>query len=538
MSRFCLPTSFLSPRDNYYYWGPRWLVTVAIIFVVLLHHKQLEAFPTPVPSINIISPSHRTDTQIFVVKSRPPRNKRSKGRAPDDDSSSASSWNKFKKIVYGGVDGISAIFENDDDPKKLANNAQKGNIAEGYDGTGISGTYKSPVERLLGQESSSPRIRQGPPISTIQQQRQAELETSKKSAFDNFKSGIYSAADLVTGPAPSKKTNDRIKDKFIETKGKSTTNGDDIDNSIPTTLVVPSKPSLNQIREQEARARAAVRNEKIRAKKEDLYRIVDSLQAFVDALPETFDKTEEGAKEAFEALKTTVQRIQRIPSQLEQTAKSTSQTLQRGAEQTQRVVKNIQNMPNTVNQSVQSTQKAIANTQEAVQDTATKVKVMSGLEKPKPRPPKTPPPPQKKPKNLALDLAGKAVEATGKFALWTGKEAATLAWKGAKVAYEKGKEAMVPAIEEAWEKQVNQKNAAPQLNNDRRNDDFQGGEEVNRNSSKTMKNSASNPKEFERQLNEAKALAKEVEEALDTAEKALLISDMEESDGKSSRRKK
>jgi hypothetical protein len=420
----------------------------------------------------------------------------------------------------------------------FANSVQKGRVLEGYE---------SPVNRLQSiqnNEITTPAVRTSPIISIQQQFREEKDIRDAKSSFDNFKSGVYATVDFVTGPAPSsaKKNNKQ---------GNRSDNDEITTTSNNSTLTIPSKPSFNQIREQEARARAAVRNEKIRAKKEDLYRIVDSFQASVDALPETFDKTEEAVKEAIQFSKTipekierTVQEIQAIPDKVEKSASETQRSIQKGVDNTRKIVKDVQDIPNKVNQSVLQTKKSIENTQESVQEAVTNVKVLIGIEKPKPKPPKKPPPPQKKPKEIALSLAGKAAGATGKLAWWTTKGAASLAWKGAQVAYSKGKERIGPALEEAKKKTKTTDNnklpsppsTPPQPSQE---DTSSSAGTTTMKSSKTEKNKfsfnisknkdndavtfAKTPEELAAEIAEAQALAKEVEEALEMAERALLI---------------
>lgn len=476
-------------------------------------------------------------------------------------------------MFYNGLDGVSAIVQGADTEGGIENSVQKGRIQEGYDssyeGTMRSSTtdssssseqqqQQSPISRI-GQQQYSVRVRQGPPISSLQQQRR-QKEDSKKSSFENIKASVYTAVDFVTSPGPTMTPSDiREQKKTVFT----------------STLAVPSKPSMNraaalseellssatnpveriqaemEIREQEARARATVRNEKIRAKKEDLYRIVDSLQATVDALPETFDKTEAAVLEVLASAKTipqkverTAQDIQAIPDVVAKKAAETQRSIQETVERTQQVVRDVQSIPQTVARSVEETKQTLVSTQESVQEAVTTVKVLVGLEKPVPKPPKRPPPPPKSAKEIGLGIAGQAAKVTGKVAWWAGKNAATLAWKGAGVAVGKGIETIGPVVAEAWQNQITAWNETS-------NPDASPSSS----STTTTQNKSVKPEEtpaidvprkarkepaivaksvtqaqLDQELKEAQALAKEVADALELAEKALLMSVTDDSE--------
>ena len=359
------------------------------------------------------------------------------------------------------------------------------------------------------KEQFASGTRQGAGVTSIQQRQRQQDE--QRSSFDNFKAGIYGVVDFVTGPAPSRPSERRHQEAAMEQN----------DDAEPNTLAVPSKPSFNQIRQQEARARAEIRNEKIRAKKDILYKYVDKLQDSVDALPETFDSAEEAVKEAIEFSKTipdklenSVNQIQAIPEKIEAKASATKQS--------------IQDNINAVNTSYRNTKATLESTKEVAGEAVTNVKVFVGLEKPKPKPPKTPPPPRKKPKEIAMDLAGKAAGAAASLA-WKGtKAASSVAWKGAQVAYNKSMESIEDARRKdtaggAKESLISKgKSPAPppvpppvQELADQTMDTSSTQKEI-----KNIKT----PEQLEKEIADAQALAKEVEEALAMAEKALEIS--------------
>jgi hypothetical protein len=525
--------TFLSlPRTSSVFAGS-WLIATILLFTATIDtvdsfHQQLYVPLSPSPS----------ETKLYV-KSKPPRTSRSKDDDDDDDPTKVSSWIALKKLVYDGVDGVSSILPQMDTDRGMDKNVQKGRVFQGYDSS-LEATVRSrrspmtTAERILMIEQfGGGNVRQGAGVTSIQQRRQEERERREKiSSFDNFKLGVYNILDFVTGPAPTRPT-------------KQDKEGNEGSESLPetTNLAVPSKPSMNQIREQEARARAEVRNEKIRAKKEDLYRIVDSLQATVDALPETFDAAEEAIKEAIvfsttipRTMGKTIQEIQAIPIKVKQQALATQRTIKRNAETTKKVVQDVQDIPNKVNRSVETTKQAIANSQETVLDVATSVKVLMGLEKATPKPPKRPPPPEKTPKEIAMDLAGKAAGVTGKLAWWTGKNAALLAWKGARVVYIKSVESIGPAIVQAMKQEEQQvskvqgpKPPATRLPPESTMADIAtDNANVTTSNTNTSVKAIKTPEELAREIAEAQALAKEVEEALVMAERALLISAMDE----------
>ncbi|KAG7372618.1 hypothetical protein IV203_018761 [Nitzschia inconspicua] len=501
---------------------------------IVQHHHQYR-------SLLLQPPPSTSEMQLYSVKSKAPRTRR-RNQDENGDVKRSSTWNNFKTLVYDSVDRIASSQNSRYNNNNSNNDVQKGKVSQGYDASldaalRSKGVPMSPAERLLMNEQFGlGTIRQGAGVRSAQQQRQEERERlAQRSSFDTFKSGVYGVVDFVTGPAPSRP----------KKATKTAREEDEQQSKAPdTTLAVPSKPSFNQIREQEARARAQVRNEKIRAKKEDLYRIVDSLQATVDALPETFDAAEEAVKEAISFSKTlpekvekTVKQIQEIPDKVEQKAIATQKAIQDNVEQSKKVVKEVQDVPNKIKQTVQGTKKTIVNTQEAISDAATSVKVLMGLEKPKPKPPKRPPPPQKKPKEIALDLAGKAAGATGKLAWWTGRNAASLAWKGTKVVYEKSIESLGPALEDAMKQrelqQQQQQQAAKQAKTPKPPSSPPPEPEPASVTSAKMDTSSppkvpykniKTPEELSREVAAAQALAKEVEEALEMAERALLIS--------------
>ena len=521
-------------------------VLAVCVGMLLVLPAQSDAFVVPQPQQQRHY-DHLPPTALHATKSKPPRNKRFSG-SNSSESNSGGAWNKLKKIVYDGVDSVSSMVDENNKKDSKYSNVQKGRISQGYESglkqrrqqqTGIPSSFgnsnipMSPAERILMKEQQpfASGVRQSAGVTSIQQrQRQQREQREQRSSFDNFKAGIYGVVDFVTGPAPSRTTKKAGKQSRREAVSVSVQENDDEESSesSTSTLAVPSKPSFNQIREQEARARAEVRNEKIRAKKDILYKYVDKLQDSVDALPETCDSAEEAVKEAIQFSKTipdklgnTVNEVIAIPGKIEQKASRTQQSIQDGI--------------NNVNQSYKNTKATLESTQETARDMVTRAKVMAGLEKPQPKPPKTPPPPRKKPKEIALDLAGKAAGSTASLA-WKGtKLAFSVVGKGAKVAYDKSMESIGPAIEDAFQQRQQEETTAavtkePLASNDKvapapppiqevanlTNDDASNRQKKSKN--------IETPEQLAKEVADAQALAKEVEEALEMAERALQIS--------------
>ena len=185
------------------------------------------------------------------------------------------------------------------------------------------------------------------------------------------------------------------------------------------------------ILDREARARAARRNQVIRAKNEDLYRLIDSFQNSVDAID--FDETEE-------VIIQSVKDIRDIPNKLKTSVEGTKQTIGKTVKQTKQGVNEVRNLPTKLDASILATKNDIAKTQESVQRTVDGFKLLVGLKKP---PASRTVDDSNSSNDVVLRLASKAVTASGKATLWMVNKAASIVWIGAKVTYRKGKEKMV-----------------------------------------------------------------------------------------------
>ena len=182
--------------------------------------------------------------------------------------------------------------------------------------------------------------------------------------------------------------------------------------------------NVKVILDREARARAARRNQAIRAKNEDLYRLIDSFQNSVDAID--FNETEE-------VIIQSVKDIRDIPNKLKSSVEGTKQKTKQG-------VNEVRNLPTKLDASILATKNDIAKTQESVQRTVDGFKLLVGLKKP---PASRTVDDSNSSNDVVLRLASKAVTASGKATLWMVNKAASIVWIGAKVTYRKGKEKMV-----------------------------------------------------------------------------------------------
>ena len=182
--------------------------------------------------------------------------------------------------------------------------------------------------------------------------------------------------------------------------------------------------NVKVILDREARARAARRNQAIRAKNEDLYRLIDSFQNSVDAID--FNETEE-------VIIQSVKDIRDIPNKLKSSVEGTKQKTKQG-------VNEVRNLPTKLDASILATKNDIAKTQESVQRTVDGFKLLVGLKKP---PASRTVDDSNSSNDVVLRLASKAVTASGKATLWMVSKAASIVSIGAKVTYRKGKEKMV-----------------------------------------------------------------------------------------------
>lgn len=393
-------------------------------------------------------------------------------RLNNDDRSKTQKnpWDNFKRVVYSTVDGVNGIGkfiqgENNNDDGK--NNGYPSRVSGGY--ADFEDSFRqttlrskqqqqqqqglSPAMRLMGEYQARTATGATTAASAgVSSSYSAPVTTAKgprKSGFQSFKENLYAVADVTS--------------QLIGVATKNVNNNDDETLSSDMTREEPSVPykrSLAQdynnvdlvsqnpvkrfqaqmeIREREAQKRAIERNERIRAKKEDLYKIVDAFQATVDSIPERIDQTEQAVKDVTRFLKTVPTRVDRavedaraLPERVQSTADQTKRTVEDSIETTKQIVQDVRDIPNRVGQTIEGTKKVVTQTKDTVSDAVTKVKVLVGVEKPKPKPPVVPPPKDPTVSELALDVAGRVAGATGKVAWWATKGTVGLAWNGAR----------------------------------------------------------------------------------------------------------
>lgn len=245
--------------------------------------------------------------------------------------------------------------------------------------------------------------------------------SSSFSNWDKFKIFVYNGADDVL--ERQVKENERggveVEATDINDLNNKKYNYEENNNNVKVIL------------DREARARAARRNQAIRAKNEDLYRLIDSFQNSVDAID--FNETEE-------VIIQSVKDIRDIPNKLKSSVEGTKQTIGKTVKQTKQGVNEVRNLPTKLDASILATKNDIAKTQESVQRTVDGFKLLVGLKKP---PASRTVDDSNSSNDVVLRLASKAVTASGKATLWMVNKAASIVWIGAKVTYRKGKEKMV-----------------------------------------------------------------------------------------------
>jgi len=314
-----------------------------------------------------VCPGPRLATPTALQASREDRS----GDSPD-----RSGWDSFKSTIYKSVDSVKNLQS-----KLSGNKDTESFIREGYGNVEETvSTKEPPSRRLLGQYQTRASKLMPP----------ENASPPPRTSFDKFKENIYGAAEVFGGPPETVPTPvSRLQGGIPYKRSLAQELSDqDLISSNPLKRLKAEQKVL----EQEAFLRAKQRNENVRARKEDAYKVVDALQATVDAIPDAFDQTEKAVKEVAKQVKSIPRRVDRV----------------------------------------------VMKTKESIRETVTNVKVFLRLEKPKPKPPKLPPPKPKTGKEIAFKLAGGVAKGVGSVAWWATKETASLAWKGAQSAMSKG----------------------------------------------------------------------------------------------------
>jgi hypothetical protein len=159
-----------------------------------------------------------------------------------------------------------------------------------------------------------------------------------------------------------------------------------------------------KILEQEAFERAKKRGEPVRAKKEDLYNLVDAFRATAEAAPGTIRNVTTFVRSVPDRVEKTVSGFNSIPTTVQDFTTKAIQS-------TQMAVKGVREFPNKVVDSVEKTKKAFVDTKESLGRTVNKVKSFVGADKSAPGPPQTvpmaPKPPVVPPSEPAMKKAKK-----------------------------------------------------------------------------------------------------------------------------------
>jgi hypothetical protein len=354
----------------------------------------------------------------------------------DTDKKSSEGWNGFKKVVYGSLDGATNLASKIAGEKE----ATTGRVEEGYSSFEESLLRSSsPGKQLMSEyqsRASTLGIDKTAPVAASQ--------TKKDSGFVALKKKLYFVADALAGDMAEEAP---VSHRIVPVRRSlaQDLNKEDLLSPNP----IKRFQAEQELREREAQKRAQVTNQKIRAKKEDLYKLVDAFQAAVDTIPENIDVTGKAVKDVAKFFKSvpnrvkkTVEEVKAIPNKVEVILEKTKESAEKTVDMTRKVVEDVIDIPNKMTKKVEDTKRAIAQTKESIDESVTNVKVLLRLEKPEPKPPKLPPPKPKNAQEIALDLAGKAAGAAGKVAWWATKGTANMAWSGAQAAFEKGKEAV------------------------------------------------------------------------------------------------
>lgn len=412
------------------------LVLVVVCAVSLDNHVST-AFQSSQwrPSRRRGSSNNGSISTELSVASKPPRG------SGKEEKKARNGWDDLKRAIYSGVDSVGDISS------KISGGGEKSpnGVSDGYSSFEQSIKKKGPAPgSKLMQEYEARASALG--IDKAISSSPVSKEKSRTS-FDSFKENLYSASDafgsLSAEPATPLKRLERnipYKESLAQELGVASEKVEDLLSDNP----VKRFQAQQEIREREARQRAEARNERIRAKKEDLYKIVDAMQAAVDTFPDTIEKTEESIKKTIEGVKgvpkkveKVVEEVKSIPLSVKAKAEQTKQTVEVAIEKTKKVVDDVVDIPNKVTRKVKDTAQAAVDTTESIKDGVTNVRVFLRLEKPKPKPPKMPPPKTKTARDIALQVAGSAASGAGKVTWWATKSVASAAWNGAQSAIEK-----------------------------------------------------------------------------------------------------
>jgi hypothetical protein len=322
------------------------------------------------------------------------------------------SWDSFKGAVFKGMDVVKSVVskveksDNDEDPEPFF---AKSNVMDGYQ------------DRFFQPEDEQKDYRSERVASLLMNNK---MLTPKERAMYALKATAPGIIQVDQNPEVARPN-----------LGPG-----------PVRFKVDTK-----ILEQEAFERAKKRGEPVRAKKEDLYNLVDNFKATAEAVPDTIRSVTNFVRSVPDRVEQTLSEVKAIPTKVQD---STTKTIQN----TQKAVKDVQEFPNKVGDSVENTKKAFVDTKESLDRTVNKVKRFVGADTPAPEPPKivpmAPKPPVVPPSEPAMKKAKKAaddeifervLDVTGRFTLASADLAFSATSSLASVAVDSAKKAITKA---------------------------------------------------------------------------------------------
>ena len=412
------------------------ILQVLFLFALCLGYEVAVSFQFSPPSWSssnaIVGPKY--STALFA------NSKRTKRNTPKEDNGNRSGWDTLKRVFYGSIDIASDLTS------KLSAQDEKGNlgITDGYSSLEQSLKKTATPASKLVQEYEARAAELGVGKEKTMSSSSSSTKKKPRTSFDAFKESLYSTSDAF-GAVPTEFNQTPLmklgrsipyKKSLAQELG-----GIDRVEDLLSDNAVKRFQAQKEIREREARLRAEARNERIRARKEDLYKVVDAMQAAVDSFPESIEKTEKVLKESIDVVKDiptkvskVVEEVKAIPASVKMKADETKKVVAESVDRTSKVVEEVIDVPQKVIEKVQDTQNAIATTKENINERVTDMKVMLRLEKPKPKPPKIPPPQPESVNDLALKATSGVASGVGKVAWWATKSVASAAWSGAQSA--------------------------------------------------------------------------------------------------------
>lgn len=420
-----------------------------------LFTKQRHANPTTSTSLAVASPTRRfwssrnsrndmaARKQIIQSKPRPtviydP----TAGTVTTKDLQSSNKWGSFKSKLYGTMDSVSSVAS------KLRGNKDRTDVRP------PTGGYNDVIERRVFTETTTTGS-QTPAQRLMKEYQQKgpalEVVQPEGSVFDSFKESVYSAADGMFQEKPKALPPVQPLQSFKAATQPS------IAASIQVREALPQLNSRNPVKrwmaerkirhwedEQRKRDEALERERQIESIKENVYAVVDTVQAgaaLMAKTPERIVETASSTKRVAigaarwvatlpDAVQFAANSVAAIPAQVSQTVAGVQESVDNIVKSTQQFVDDVLSTPEKVQRTVKETQQNIENTVKAFDTTVTNVKVWTGLEEPPPPPPK-----ELTFSNIAWELAGGVAQGGSQVAWWLGKGAVQLGFKGAQSAF-------------------------------------------------------------------------------------------------------